>query len=788
MEAALPRAATSSRARERFGMLGRVAPARAGLGLLAVLVVAAFVAATVDMARQAPRLGLVTLNGRVVLLQPGGAAWQAGLRLGDAISAIDGAAPRGTGLTALSAHLPGDVIAMTEGRPGSFRLYYAPIVAPSAAELSGDIAALAAALAFWLVGLWTGLPRRRPPAARLYAASAFLLALALAALALWDGAASWPRLVCGTALLMGLGTLILAQRAVAGLSSRRFVWLLAAMTGASAVIALFGAAIILPAVLIWVAMMIAAGLALAALLGPLVLHARTGSEPGRRRMRVALLAGLLGLLPMLLWPGLDALGALMGRRAPPWSGAALSPLWSTIGLIPLALLYGALVLNENPRRLDAHSRTGLSYLSAALGLGAVVLLALSLHGVASVALLIVACLAFPFAQQGVAALLRRATTSPRPAYAVALRRVEELAARATDPGELARGIVADLPEPLHVRAVALLLKGLDCPADRYGLVTTDGPPGEAVSLDDSLEAHSPDEAHPIVPTEQTRFIAEALSWPHMTLWAPLWWDGAQRGVLVFGPRLVDDPSGADDLRQISVLCGVLALAFNGQELVYHLRERAATMGTLTHRLSEAHEQERAHLSRELHDVVAQDLIALTRQLRRYGADQAPPPAIWADMLAAAQDALTATRRICNGLRPAILDLGLLPALRDLVAETGEREGAPEISLTTEGEEQRLPSELEFALFRVAQEGLNNALAHSGARQVRLEVCFDEGVRLRLRDDGHGFATPGRPQDLPGDHLGLIGMRERLAQFGGTLAIMSKPGAGTELDAHVPLNS
>ena len=787
VEAALPRAATSSRARDRSGALGGVALVRAGLALLAVLVAAAFVAAGIDLARPAPRLGLLTIEGRVVLLQPGGAAWQAGLRLGDAISAIDGAAPSGTSLSALSAHSPGDVLAITEGGPGSFRLYYAPIVGPSPAELSGDIAALVAALALWLAGLWAGLPRRRAPAARIYAACAFSLALALAALALWDGVASWPRLAFGPALLAGLCCLILSQSDMAGIAARRLAWLLATMTVAGAMIVLLSAVATLPAMLGWVAVLITATLALAALLGPLALHARTGAAPRRRRLRVALFAGLLGLLPPMLWPGLDALGALLGRQTPPWASAAYSPLWSTIGLIPLALLYGALAQSENPRRLDTHSRTGLSYLSAALGLGVVALLGASLHGAASLALIAAACLAFPFVQQGVAALLRRVTTPPRPAYALALRRVEELATVSIGPGELAHGIVASLPEPLCVRGITLLLKGFQCSADLYRVVATDRLSDETVALDASLEAHSADEARPIVPPDQALRGAETLAQARISLWAPLWWDGAQRGALALGPRLVDDAFGEDDVWQIAVLCGVLALAFNGQELAHHLRERASTMVTLTQHLSEAHEQERAHLSRELHDVVAQDLIALTRQLRRYGADQAPPPAIWADMLAAAQDALTATRRICNGLRPAILDLGLLPALRDLVADIGEREGAAEISLTIEGEEQRLPAEVEFTLFRVAQEGLNNALAHSGARQVRLEVCFGDSVRLRLRDDGHGFVTPRRLEDLPGDHLGLIGMRERLARFGGTLTITSAPGEGTMVEARLPLN-
>jgi two-component system NarL family sensor kinase len=269
-----------------------------------------------------------------------------------------------------------------------------------------------------------------------------------------------------------------------------------------------------------------------------------------------------------------------------------------------------------------------------------------------------------------------------------------------------------------------------------------------------------------------------------TLWVPLWWDDAQRGALVLGPRAGEDPYQEPHLRQISALAGTLALALYAQQLVSHLQERTTSLVALTHRLSQAHEQERAHLSRELHDVVAQELIALTRQLRRYSHESPPPPAIWADMLAAAQDALAATRRICNGLRPAILDLGLVPALRDLVAEVTGREGGPEVGLTIAGPERRLSGEVEFVLFRVAQEGLNNALAHSGARQVRVEACFEGGVCLRVRDDGGGFVVPPRLEDLPGDHLGLIGMRERLAELGGILIVTSTPGQGTVVEARV----
>jgi signal transduction histidine kinase len=340
---------------------------------------------------------------------------------------------------------------------------------------------------------------------------------------------------------------------------------------------------------------------------------------------------------------------------------------------------------------------------------------------------------------------------------------------------------------LSVRGAQVLVRGLGCPPDAYRIFGAAVAGAEIVRVDRALEAPSLDAAHPVVlDALGDRSPASALLRRlGATLWVPLWWDGAQGGALALGPRAGDDPYPEPDLRQISAIAGTLALALHAQQLVSHLHERTTSLVALTHRLSHAHEQERAHLSRELHDVVAQELIALTRQLQRYGHESPPPPAIWADMLAAAQDALVATRRICNGLRPAMLDLGLVPALRDLVADTTTRDGGPEVSLALDGSERRLPGEVEFVLFRVAQEGVNNALAHSGARRVRVEACFEGGVCLRVRDDGHGFVVPSRFEDLPGDHLGLIGMRERLAELGGVLILTSTPGHGTVLEARVP---
>jgi signal transduction histidine kinase len=783
--------------------------------------------------RTVARLGLVaTHDGRVVLLAPDGAAARAGIRPGDIVSAVNAEGLRGHGFSALPSATNG-LVAVGVGTPGRRTLYLLSLDSlrgPSSAEAAGDGIALAAALALWVSGLMAGLPRRRDRAIRLYALAAFALSLALCALVARDGPLFWSWPVLTPALLIGLAALLGATLMLSRPRPARLSRALRALLGLGALamaLAALGAALDayrpLPSAVASATAALLGLLALAAIVAPLALHAGAYAEPPRRRLRVALLATLLGLLPPLIWPGLTALAAVMGRAVALSPPAGVSSLWSAAGLIPMAALYGALAW-ERPgtpyvyapggvhyaRRLDLYARVGLSYvLAVALCGGLLAALWPLLLFPLPVALATAALALFPFVQRGAERLIEQSVRRPLPDYDTALRLLEGLAATVTTPDQLAREVVTRLPALLQVRRVTVLLREVGEPPGRYRIVTRDSPgqgyaspsaasmepllagggaaPGALVQLDD-LPDPSPADGQAGVRhgPVAARGAVSAAGLADAALWTPLRWGGAQRGLLALGPRLSGDAFDGRDLDGVASVAGVLTLAFQTLELVGHLHERTDTLVSLTHRLSHAHEQERAHLSRELHDVVAQELIALTRQLRRYGDGRAPSPEIWADMLAAAQDALAHTRRICNGLRPAILDLGLVPALRDLVSEAGERPGVTEVSLTVDGPEQRFPGEREFALFRVAQEGLSNALAHAAARQVRVEVHFDGAVRLRVRDDGRGFVAPARFEDLPGDHLGLIGMRERLAEFGGTLTVDSTPGRGTVLETCMPL--
>jgi signal transduction histidine kinase len=156
--------------------------------------------------------------------------------------------------------------------------------------------------------------------------------------------------------------------------------------------------------------------------------------------------------------------------------------------------------------------------------------------------------------------------------------------------------------------------------------------------------------------------------------------------------------------------------------------------------------------------------------------------------ALAARSLDELRRLMHDLRPSVLDdLGLVPALRWYA----ERHFAPRgiyVRFEVGPLPARLPYEMETALFRAAQEALTNVSRHAGAETVLVEIAAANGqVMLEIEDDGQGFdpsSVVPRPGDLRG--LGLLGMRERVELFGGSVTINSKPGRGTHVAIRVPL--
>src|SRR5262249_14360360 len=160
----------------------------------------------------------------------------------------------------------------------------------------------------------------------------------------------------------------------------------------------------------------------------------------------------------------------------------------------------------------------------------------------------------------------------------------------------------------------------------------------------------------------------------------------------------------------------------------------------------------------------------------------------ADTRALAHQTLRAVRNLSIDLRPSALDdLGLLPALRWYIKEYQQKCDI-EVEFSASGLKDRLPAEMETAIYRIVQESLTNTAKHAHARKVWVTVAGD-GVQVRVhtRDDGTGFDAPAVLKTPWQDRgLGLAGMLERASLLGGGVRITSQPGSGTSVDATIPL--
>ena len=216
-------------------------------------------------------------------------------------------------------------------------------------------------------------------------------------------------------------------------------------------------------------------------------------------------------------------------------------------------------------------------------------------------------------------------------------------------------------------------------------------------------------------------------------------------------------------------------------------ERMAVLREQFAQVTAAQEEERKRIARELHDGLGPALASLNirlRTVRKLLERDAHPAAGEIEELAEqTQACIRDIRRLIHDLRPAALDeLGLVPALREHLARCKQEHGLV-FEFEADGGE-RLPASVETALFRIAQESVNNVLRHAQAQHVQVILMrHTDHVELRVTDDGQGFDTL-HPRS--GRHVGLWSMRERVEQLGGQFEVHSVPGQGTTVTTVVPL--
>jgi signal transduction histidine kinase len=202
-------------------------------------------------------------------------------------------------------------------------------------------------------------------------------------------------------------------------------------------------------------------------------------------------------------------------------------------------------------------------------------------------------------------------------------------------------------------------------------------------------------------------------------------------------------------------------------------------------VTNAQEEERSRLARELHDDTVQTLIALDHkaQMVQRGLEKNPERTReqCTELRALIASAAQEVRRMSQALRPLYLEeVGLGPAVEMLAREAGA-----EFQLL--GGECRLSAEKELALFRIVQESLSNARRHAQAETLRVMLVFGPStVTLGVGDNGSGFQLPTKLSDMAQHgHLGLMGISERTQLIGGCLVLESQPGAGTVVVVQAP---
>ncbi len=351
------------------------------------------------------------------------------------------------------------------------------------------------------------------------------------------------------------------------------------------------------------------------------------------------------------------------------------------------------------------------------------------------------------------------------------------------------------------RGTRLKLRGATPPFDEYlgtielalgdgvsGWVASHGRP--AVIVDDKTADHR----YRYIPALRGEDFTSMVSVPVVT---PL---GHLIGVLNVHTRLRRAFTAAD-VELLGSVAGLVAGAIENARLHGRLAEREEALEKFAAQTMRWQEHENRRLAGEIHDGISQRIVSLFFHLSA-AADAIPAePQVAAEQVARAQElaaaALDETRTAIAGLRPPVLDdLGLAASLESL------GHSFPQLDVQVEAAVRRVAEHLETAVYRTAQEALQNVAKHAAARSVLVRLTVhDDRVQLEVRDDGQGLAAAAagaavasasaaaRPQFAASPTgFGVPGMRERAELLGGSLEIASPPGRGTTVRLTLPLTA
>jgi signal transduction histidine kinase len=228
-----------------------------------------------------------------------------------------------------------------------------------------------------------------------------------------------------------------------------------------------------------------------------------------------------------------------------------------------------------------------------------------------------------------------------------------------------------------------------------------------------------------------------------------------------------------------------ALAIDRMQMTDALRERESRIAELSAHLLRVQEEERKHISRELHDETGQGLMVTRLYLGMLEASlrSRTSQTKIQEALAVVDRTIEGLRRMIARLSPLVLqELGLVAAIRKEAKDLSKSTGV-KTRVEVPDDLGRFGPEAETAIYRVVQEALHNVAKHAQAKNVSLHVAREQSViKLLVEDDGIGFVQKGVSR---GRSFGLSGMRERIAALGGTVRVRTGKGRGTRIEVTVP---
>jgi signal transduction histidine kinase len=359
--------------------------------------------------------------------------------------------------------------------------------------------------------------------------------------------------------------------------------------------------------------------------------------------------------------------------------------------------------------------------------------------------------------------------------------VSSALARETDVDRLLELVASRLQELLEARLVTVMLPA---GTNELRIVTAAGKGGEELVGRSMLRNDS--KAGRVLERRRSERVDSVLDDPEIDrtisrqigartgLWVPLLAQDRPIGVIAAHDKLgpADARFTDDDVRLAETFATRAAVAVD-------LSERVAR--DALRRIVAAQELERQRLARELHDETGQALTSILLGLKQLeGAESQEAVAALRELVVAT---LQDVRRLAVELRPKVLDdFGLVPALERLTDGFAEHTGIA-VDLEAGAITDRLPREVETAIYRIVQESLTNVVKHAQAGRVSVLLTRADGrIKAVIEDDGKGF-DPAAPD---GGGIGLVGMRERIELLDGTLTVESSATSGTTVAVEVPV--